>query len=333
MKLSGHSYGNEVFDSLLNNLPGEIIYKKASTEQPKVDVSGMDVFSSTTENTLKSVQAEQLSFIQKELEFAADRAKIAITQEDLLRFAKQAIDEGLRGKKLERAAAQFCNQMNREIAPPQGTTRNDHSPSLLEMAQQHAVIPAGYNPEHGQNNTRTGGYMGMSRNPNSIWDSEAMQRLAEKKHGDEQIKASKAAQKEFADQQKLAFWQEMQRQLSDPEVIKEKTASVANVSTIEKTAGNQNLPSNSMSIFSGDRDFANVPEQTDGEKLAVAAEARAQKKMAAKEEWNQVKAARKAGDPTPELEPDGDAALRVNTHRSSVDRLFEGLMHQGFAKK
>lgn len=334
MKLSGHSYDNDIFESLLNNLPGDIIYKKAAKDQSKVNVSGMDVFSSTTEDTLHEVQVEQLDFIQKELEFAADRSKIALTDQDVLEFAKQAISEGLRGKKLERAASRFCNQLNREIAPPQGTTRNAHSPSLLEMAHQHAVVPAGYNTEHGQNDTKTGGYLGMSKNPNSIWDTEAMQRFAQKKHGDEQIKESKQAQKDFRDQQKRAFWQELQDKMSDPDVLKEKAASVANVSTVERSAGNQNLPANSMSIFSEDRDFTNIPDQTDGEKLAALAEARAQKKMAAKEEWNQVKAAEKADNTLSGVfqVPDGEPAQRVNTHRSSVDKLFEGLMEQGFVK-
>jgi hypothetical protein len=332
MKLSGHSYDNAVFDSLLDGLSGDVVLKRANknTEQPAI--SGTDVFSSTTEDTLRQVQADHLDFIAKELQFAADRAKVAISQEDLATFAKQAIDEGLRGKKLERAAQRFCNQLDREVAPPQGTMRNAHSPSLLdETTNDHAVIPAGYDPEHGQNDTRTGGYMGMSKNPNSIWDTEAMQRLAQKKHGDEQIKESKEAQKQFRDDQKRAFWQGLQDSMSDPNVIKEKAASVANVSTVESPGGNQNLPANSMSVFSNDRDFSNIPEQTQGEKLAEAVEARASKKAEAKEEWNQVKPATKADNSLESLlnKNADEVPARQNTHRAAVDRLFEGLIDQG----
>lgn len=336
MRLSGHNYNNDVFDSLLNNLPGKIIYKEARQQQQQSGISGIDIFSSTTADDMSSVQREHLEFIANELAFAADRSHVAISDQDFMRFAKIAVDEGLRGKKLERAAQKFCNELGRESAMPMGTTRNSNSPDYVnETTNTHAVMPAGYNPEFGQNNTRTGGYMGMSKNPNTIWDTEAMQRLAQKKFGDEQIRESKEAQKQFREDQKTQFWSELQNRMSQPGVIHEKTASIANVSTVEAPGGNQRLPANAMSIFSNQRDFENIPEQTPGETLAKLAEQRAEKKAESKEQWLKVAAAQKTNNDLSALfgngqaEPDGQ---RQNTHRASVDRIFEGLLDQGFIK-
>jgi hypothetical protein len=336
MRLSGHSYNNDVFDSLLNNLPGKIIYREAQQKQEQGPISGMDIFSSKTEDTMSSVQEERLQFIAKELDFAAERAHVAISNDDFVRFASQVIDSGLRGKKLERAAQRFCNELGRESAAPQGATRNNHSSELLnEFANNHAVIPAGYNPEHGQNNTRTGGYMGMSKNPNTIWDSGKLAEFAQKKHGDEQIKESREAQQQFRHDQKVAFWQDLQEKLSDPDVIQGKVASVANVSTREAAGGNQRLPANSMSMFSNDRDFENIPEQTAGEKLAQLANDRATKKADAQFEWNKIASATKADNSLSSLfskdEPEVPTQ-RQSTHRAAVDRIFEGLINQGLGK-
>lgn len=307
MKLSGHSYDNNVFDSLLEGLSSDIIYTKTAKKESQSPVSGTDIFSSTGQEEFNSVQKEELQAIAGELQFAADRARVALTNNDLLVFAKKSIRDGLRGKALERAAQKFCNNVHRDVAMPSGDTRNSLSPELLENANNSAVIPAGYNTQYGQNNSKTGGYLGMSKNPNTIWDSGKLAEASQVQTGDEKIKASKEAKEKFASDQKQEYWKAIQTKMGDPSVIQSKAASVANVSTKEGV-GNQNLPANSMSIFSDKRDFENIPQQTDGETLKIAAEERSTKKSASKEEWNQSVPAEK-----------------VNT-RSAVDKVFEGLL-------
>ena len=325
MKLSGHSYDNNVFESLLNGLQGDVVYTKvAQTETKKADAPGLE-FSSVTEENFRQIQQEELQAIAGELEFAADRAKVDISREDLVAFATEAKTQGLRGKTLERAAQKFCGNLGSKTSAPIGDTRN--SPSLLESANNSAVIPAGYNTQYGQNETTTSGYMGMSKNPNTIWDDGALEQLAKVATGDERIKASKEAKQQFIKDQKQQYWEAIQTKMGDPEVIQSKVASVTNVST-EQPASNQNLPANSMSIFSDNRKFENIPELTEGETLAESAEEKVTKKEAAKAEWNKSEPLKRVDNTASALfsQPEPKEGIqKVNTHRAAIDRLFDGL--------
>lgn len=321
MKLSGHSYTNGVMESLLNGLPGDVVYKSAQTESNQGSITGMDVFSSTTEDDMRVLQSEELQDIVGELEFAADRAHVSVSRANVIAFAKEAIQEKLRGKKLERAAQKFCNKIASNTAPPVGDTRHSLTSGLISNGS-HGVIPAGYNTEYGQSDSKTGGYMGQSRNPNTIWDSGKLADLATKPHGDEHIKASKKAQAEFAKNQKQQYWEELQGKMSQPGIIHEKAASVANVSTVEGI-GNQNLPQNSMSIW-GDNGFDGMPEHTNGEILRQASTDRATKKDVARAEWDKSEPAQKTSSHIFDevIESSGQ---KKSSHRSSVDKLFDGL--------
>lgn len=275
MKLSRHSFDNDVFNSLLNGISKDVELKKNAQTASTPDVS--EFFSSTTLQDLRDVQREELDFIANELNFAADRAKIAVNAGDLADFASQVTRKGLRGKALERAAQKYCNHLDRAIAPPQGATKLSSS-DLIDQLAAHKIIPAGYNPEHGSNNSVTGKFMGSSMNPNTIWDTDALQRQAQIALGDEKIAASKKAQEEHKNQMKTAQWQDLQDKHSDPVQVHK---GITNAGTSnEQAAVNQKLPANSMSIFSDNRDFENIPEKTAGEEIVALAEARANKKAA-----------------------------------------------------
>lgn len=272
MKLSGHNFDSDVFNSLIEKQDDFVkTAKTADTEPPDLD----GFFSSTTGHNLDNIRKENLDFIADELTFAADRAKIAVNAEDLVKFAVQVKKENLRGKKLERAAQQYCNKLDRAVAHPQGTMRvtaND----LIDQLASHRIASATHNPQHGINNSSTGKYMGSSKNPNSIWDTDALQRQAQIALGDEKIKASKQAQEEYAKQMKTAQWQELQDKHSDPLQI-QKGITNAGTSLEPKTA-TQKLPANAMSMFDDNRDFENIPSDTVGDEIIAQAEARANKK-------------------------------------------------------
>lgn len=328
MKLSGHSFNNAVFDSLLDGLKDNVVLKKSASAQEEPRLTGMEVFSSTTENTLNSVMDDQLKFIASELQFAADNARVAVTAEDLAKFAKIVTSEKLRGKNLERAARKFCSNINRANAAPQGTIRT--ADDLISELRHGTVIPAGYNTEHGPNDSRTGGYLGMSKNPNSIFDSEALARLAEKPssreemRGDEQIKDSQNRAKEFRKAMKDQQWQEKQDQLSDSQMLHN---SIASTHTGQESGTNQRLPENAMSMFNDDRDFQNIPEKTAGESLKQAAEDRSNKKAAAKEQWNQVKEAKKADNSGNFFFGNNNPInSQTSTQRDSIDWVFDALL-------
>lgn len=282
MKLSGHNFENDVFNSLLDGLSKDVELKKSAQTAATPDVS--DFFSSTTLSDLGHVQREELEFIADELSFAADRARIAVNTADLAKFAAQVTHEGLRGKKLERAAQKFCSNLNRAIAAPQPATKLANE--LINQLAGHQVIPAGYNPEHGSNNSATGKFMGSSKNPNTIWDTDALTRQAQIALGDEKIKASKQAQEDHKLKMKTAQWEELQNKHSEPGQVHKGITNTGTSETIE--VADQKLPANSMSIFSNNRDFENIPTNTVGEEIIAQAEARANKKIASNDEARDI---------------------------------------------
>ena len=219
MKLSGHNYDNDIFASLLDGLKDDVVLKKEAQKKPAPQVDFN--FTQTTEDTFKGVLRDELRFIANELLFAAKQASVDVTGDDLRVFAHQAKQEGLRGKGLERAARRYCNELRREIAPPQGAARLD-ADALIRQAGASTIIPMDVRGGE-QNQGHKGGFMGMSKNPNTIWDSESLHKMAQEpeehqdKMGDEQIAASKEAQKEYAHDQKAQFWQSLQDNLSDPQ--------------------------------------------------------------------------------------------------------------------
>lgn len=282
MKLSGHNFDNDVFGSLLDGLSKDVELKKEAHTKPAPDVSNF--FSSTTAEDLAGIHQEELDFMASELAFAAERARVAVTAEDLAKFACQARIDGLRGKALERAAQKYCNRLTGS-SNLSGTTKISAN-DLIDQLASHKVVPAGYNPEVGTNNSSTGSYMGSSKNPNTIWDTDALQRQAQIALGDEKIKASKEAEQKYREDMKTAQWQELQDKHSDPQQVHK---GIVNAGTSqEESISNQNLPANAMSIFSDDRDFENIPQHTIGEEIVAQAEARANKKAASKEEHRDI---------------------------------------------
>ena len=273
MKLSGHNFANDVFNSLLDGISKDVELKK--TAQQKSEPVFNDFFSSTTIDSLNGVRQEELQFIADGLSFAADNAKVAVSAEDLAKFASQAQREGLRGKKLERAAQKYCNHLDRDMASPRGTTHLS-ADDLINQLASHQVIPASHHPDHGSNNSVTGKYMGSSMNPNTIWDQDALQQKASVPLGDEKIKASKQAAADHRLAMKTAQWQELQDKHSDPVQVNK---GITNAGTSESdVVTGQNMPANTMSIFSDNRNFENIPEKTMGEEIIAQAEARANKK-------------------------------------------------------
>lgn len=283
MKLSGHNFDNDVFSSLMSGKTEGIEFIKTAQETSTPDVS--EFFSSTTVQDLQNIQRDDLEFIADELNFAADKAKIAINAEDLAAFASKVNRDGLRGKEMERAAQKYCNHLDREIAAPQGAMKMSAS-DLMDKLASHQVIPAGYNTEHGSNDSMTGKFMGSSKNPNTIWDTDALQKQSQVALGDEQIKASKTAQEEHKAQMKTAQWQELQDKHSDPVQVHKGITNSGTSS--EQAAVNQNLPANSMSMFNDKRDFEDIPDKTAGEEIVALAEARANKKAASNDEERDI---------------------------------------------
>lgn len=292
MKLSGHSFNNSVFNSLLNGLSKDIELKKGAETIPHPKVDGTEVFSSNTINNFKDVQLDQLQFVANELAFAADKAKIEIDESDLAKFASQIQNEGLRGKDLERAASKYCNDLDRAIRSPQGHTTLSAN-ELIDKLASHKIVPAGYDPNKGSNNSQTGSYMGSIRNPNTIWDTDAMHRYASKQDdgakspfGDERIQKSAQEQAEYKTSMtdNTPTKEEYDQQT---EVAKMQAKVVSSAST-EVSASNPPIPTNAMSMFDNQRDFENIPDSTVGEEIVAKAEARANKKNSAQKEEKDI---------------------------------------------
>ncbi len=327
MKLSGHNYNNDIFNSLLDGLSDDVILKTKTAQKkaPPIDFN----FTTTTEENFKGVMDDELEFIANELVFAAKRANVELQGSDLVKFANQSKSQGLRGKNLERAARKYCNEIGVATAPLQGVTRVSSAEDLIRHANASSITPAGSadgNMNHGRYT-----YMGQSSNPNSIFDSEALHRLAgipeqhQDRYGDEQISASKEAEKAFRKDQKHQAWQALQDKLADKNMLNERIISAA---TVESSAGNQNLPANSMSMFSNDRDFSNIPEHTAGELIKAAAKDRSEKSAQAKNQWNKVASCTKANNNPDFLFDNMKSNEEVQgVKRAAADEVFEGLLN------
>lgn len=319
MRLSGHKYDNAVFDSLLDGLKNDIVVNKAPMKKEASSVSGLDVFSATTDEDMRSIHDDELRVIASELQFAADRARVELSPQDLVAFATKVNQESLRGKSLERAAQKFCSKINRGVAAPQSSMRVSEA---IDNGSIHGILPSGF-PDDSINNSKTGGYLGMSKNPNTIWDSEALHQLASvpqdysDKHGDEQIKTSREARKEYKKSQKDIYWKEIQDKMSDELMIRNK---IANVSTGEEVGTSQKLPTNAMSMFDTNRDFENIPEKTAGEMLREAKEKRSTK-ADVRETTSPVKKSDNAGNFL--FQDEKNAAQHSSSQRAAIDRIFE----------
>lgn len=334
MNISGNNYNNDTFQSLLEGLSDnkdvELVVKKQASQETKSPISGMDIFSSTTQNQMDSVLYEELQTVASELQWAADKAKVELTENDLRVFASQVREEGLRGKKLERAAQKYCNTLSREIADPIAATKITDDGSIERLAS-HSVTPAGY-PVEEQNDSMTGKFMGCSKNPNTIWNSNALQEFAAKtanRHemmGDEQIRESKmqkeAAKKEAKDQ----YWAELQEKHSDEYQLHERILTNNTDSGRGQEANNvQKMPANSMSVFSSDRDFANIPDKTAGELLKEAKTGRANKASEARKEITEIQPAKKVDNDLSGLFVTAEKNEKNSTQRAAIDKIFEGL--------
>lgn len=295
MQITKHAYG-QVFDSLLEGLKGDVVLTKTAAKKADPVLTGMDVFSATTESAMKGIQEDEFNAIINELQFAADNAKIALNEEDVSNFVARAYKDNMRGKTLEREASRYCNQINREVATPESATKLN-AELLFDLVTHHKVVNASYNPESMSETQASGRYMGCVRNPNSIWDTEALQRYAVEKHGDERIKEAQVKKEEMVKTAKQEMWNEMQEKLTDPNMVNKGITKAADTTAAEP-AGNQKLAANAMSMFSEERDFQNIPEKSVGDMIKEAAEKRSGKSKTAeaKAEWNKVEPAKKTTD-------------------------------------
>lgn len=324
MKLSGHNYSNEVFNSLLDGIQKNIVLNipKKAQKSPDVDLN----FTSVTQETYDNVISDEMRFIASELLYASKIANVEIDEKDLMKFAQQIKKDKIRGKKLERAARKYCNELSKISSKPVGHT-NLSTTDLLK-ASKSAVISASYSPES-VNESKPCGYMGMSKNPNTIWDSEALQRMASKTddrtqmYGDEQISHSRKANEDFKNQLKKDKLAESKLIADDSNNIRNK---ISNISTQEAESFNPNL--RGMSMFSNDRDFSDIPEKTAGEMLKEQSKQRQEKSIQSKAETNKLSSSKKADNNANFLFAEQEKSQKVNTssQRKSIDRLFEGLL-------
>ena len=108
-------------------------------------------------------------------------------------------------------------------------------------------------------------YMGANTN-NSIWDSEVLTRLGEKKTGDEIIKASREQKEEI--KAKKRSRDKLENVEAAINVDTRKDSTILRHSGDYNDDTNVHIPSNALSIFDNDRDFNRIPEKTAGEKMA-----------------------------------------------------------------
>lgn len=308
MKITRNSYDNDVFTSLLNNLNKDFIVEKRASENSNVvkqsEVEQSEFFTKVTADNLAPAYELEIDNIAQEVTFAADRSRLVVAQDDFARFAKSAIQNQWKGKKLQREAQKFCHQVGREVDGPQGIQRLS-TKDLLENMSPHKIVSASYNPstDSGINNSSTGKYLGCSKNPNTIWDTDALMKQASVALDGEKMLANKKAEAEKRENLKKAHWQELQDQSEAGNQVRNRILSASD--GIGTNATDKPLPINAMGIFGDHKDFGNIPDRTMGEKLAKTNKERSQKREESRSDWDKTQAPK-------------------NT-RSALDFLFDGL--------
>jgi hypothetical protein len=283
MHITGHSFKGDVLDALLDKRLEQLA---SPQENQPSRVTGKQVFSSVGEDTYAALDEERVSYVLAELQYAADNAKIAITDEQTKLFVESSNREHLRGKDLERAAKKFCNDVAKTTNAPMGT--RSLADAMASITNDRQIVSASYG-DGGQNDRATGGYMGMKSNPNTIFNPNAIQKIAGIKGADEERAEAKQKAADFKQAQKDKHWKDIEEQLSDPNNLKK---TISNASFFEKYAThNPSLGKNVLSMFSQDRDFAGIPEKTAGETIHDEAVKRHEKK--ANQEPEDIQPARK----------------------------------------
>lgn len=266
MRLSGHNYNNDVFNSLLDGLGDDIVLKN-KTKTAQAEIKSTDIFTSVDMSKMSAVEQEQITRIAQELDYAAAQAKVELTLDDLIQFSKDKDNANLRGRNLERAARSYCKNLHRAVAEPQSIVRL--SEQLKGEVSSKTVMPAYYG-EGGPGDAATGKYMRSSSNPNSIWDSQALSRLAakatEQTFGDEQMAETKAKKQAFKEKLEAEYKQSLKEKIEDPNRLNPLLQSTA--TTGKEASHNAKLPKAAISMFGDYSELDQIPEKTAGEQIA-----------------------------------------------------------------
>ena len=258
---------------------------------PYVKCSYVDEkMTSMSQRSFNQVLEEDSEKQKAELKWAAHKMGVKLAQEHFDEFSKQASNEKLCGKNLEKAAHRFVTKIETRISP---ATSRKNSGILNEIFANvnkgpHTVVSGLSSPSVGDNDNTGCGYLGSKVNPNTIWEPDALIKAAQKPGNDEKTANAKIEISQKKQSIKESYWKALQEKLSSKDLIS--SQKVHSLST-EQTAGfNTNLPANAMGIFGDHKDFENIPEKTAGETIAKNNETRATKKKVENQEV-QIKAA------------------------------------------
>jgi len=241
-------------------------------------------FSVPSDEQYQEVKNSIASHIVEELKYAAQRAGVKLADRHEVEFA---VESGkLRGKNLERAATKYVSKIQDRIMPEQRTQRiSDGFSDSLGKAFASPTIKTEL-----ENNRAGGAYLGKLSNPNTVSDPFALDKLANTLTSDEISKKYK--QEKLANKEKIKdlYRKEIEAKFNETQI---KPSNVVSLHASTDTFNSQ-TPKSGISMFGDNKEFSNVPEQTDGEKLASIAKERSEKKANSKHEWNQVKGTVKA---------------------------------------
>ena len=240
-----------------------------------------------------TVKEDIKSNIIEELKYAARQVGVKLADQHLSDFADEAVRDKLGGRKLEKAAKRFVMKINERLAMPSRTKNAGKIDEVFDAVTKNSkTILSGISETNDGDSTKGGGkYLGSVVNPNSIWDSGALTKAAQTPSSDEVTKKNKEKIAEKKESAKEAYWDALQKQLSDKGLVSQ--AKIHSTHTIPTRAFNNNIPENSMGIFGDHKEFENIPEKTAGEKIAEDNAVRASKKSEENKEV-QIKAAKTA---------------------------------------
>lgn len=252
-----------------------------TTKTAQIDYS----FSTTTGDGYEKAKTDKTHDVIEELKFAARRVGVKLAEKHVKDFISAS--ENLRGKNLSRAAMRYISSLRERVTPETPVKRisDEFSESLTKtFGNKTAQVEKEFNASGGS-------YLGRLRNPNTIFNPDALDKLANTATSDELVKKSKLDKQAHKEKVKSVYRQEVEEKFKDLPI---KTNSVTPLHASSGASHNPKISKSGLSMFSEDTEFSQIPEKTAGEVMSQEKVKTAQlQKEQHKKDWNQLKAAPK----------------------------------------
>jgi hypothetical protein len=226
--------------------------------------------------------------LEEELKYAAHNIGVQLAQNNLDEFVASVTKENMYGRALEKAAKNYVSKLNEKIMPADKRVHTGKLDDVFTIVSKSnkTVLPNISSLD--KNDSQNCGYLGSAKNPNTIWNSEALTKAAQTPSSDEITKGLKTAKEQEKQSFKESYWKALEDRLSEKGLIS--NSKIHSLASSKADTFNGTIPQNAMGIFGENKEFSNLPNKTAGEMLSVENQKRADKKTESNKEAKPAKA-------------------------------------------